>query len=498
MKKLYTILLSVVCLFAFASCDDFLDIKPTNYQDTEGSISNYADAEVAMNGLVRGLLSSSLYGRNLLVYADAKGGDFSVPSNGNGYDDLYGFSHSQISSSYSGFWSAGYSCMADINGLLKSVAVIEEGGADEDYSNIKGMLLTYRGMLYFDLARLYGRDYAQDSNALAVPIVLEINSAARPARDLVKDVYAQARQDLAEGAKYIAKPKKNGFINYWGNRAILARMYMHMQKYEQALAVAEDIIKNSPYSLYSNSEWADSWKTKWAKESIIEFGVMDDEADYGNSALGMLFRAARDQGNSRILGNFVASDQFLARLSEDMDDIRWSVMDRDAINDKDAYDLPVERKGSVYKYVGGLDRKGDGAASATAVNIKYVRLSEIYLIAAEAALKTNKKGIAADYLQEIRKRSPSLEAATADNITIEMIMSEKSKEFLCEGLRYWDRMRNDATITFDDQVYGGEEVPHPDRPSTIDLKEFYKCILPIPDYEMTNNKNMVQNPKYGK
>lgn len=497
MKKLYTILLSAVCLFAFASCDDFLDIKPTNYQDSDGSIQSYADAEVAMNGLVRGLLSGSLYGRNMMLYADAKGGDFSVPSNGNGWDDLFGFSHSQISGAYGGFWQTGYNCMADINSVLTSLDAIEAAGTTDDFDNIRGMLLTYRGMIYFDLARLYGRDYAQDSNALAVPIVLEVNSAARPARDLVKDVYAQARKDLADAAPLISRNGDRGFIDYWGNRAILARIYMHMQKYNEALTVSKEIIEHfGPNGLYSNTEWANSWKAKWQKESIIEFAVMDDEADLGNNALGQLFRKARDGGNSRIYGNFTASDQFLARLSEDPDDIRWSVMDLDGINDKEEYDLPTPRKGSVLKYVGGLARGGDGAAAATAVNIKYARLSEFYLVAAEAALKLNQKEDAAEYLQAIRKRSPNLAPATAQNITLDMIMSEKSKEFATEGLRFWDRIRNDETITYDDKLYGGEEVPHPDRPSTINLKTFYKVILPVPDFEMSNNKNMVQNDGY--
>jgi len=86
MKKLYTIILVVLSLFAFTSCNDFLDMKPTNSVDSEGSISTARDAEVAINGLVREMLSTSLYGRNILLYADAKGGDYTVVSNGRGSD----------------------------------------------------------------------------------------------------------------------------------------------------------------------------------------------------------------------------------------------------------------------------------------------------------------------------------------------------------------------------------------------------------------------------
>src|SRR5574344_144033 len=74
MKKLYTIILVVLSLFAFTSCNDFLDMKQTNSVDSKGSVTTARDAEVAINGLVREMLITSLYGRNTLLYADAKGG----------------------------------------------------------------------------------------------------------------------------------------------------------------------------------------------------------------------------------------------------------------------------------------------------------------------------------------------------------------------------------------------------------------------------------------
>ncbi len=55
--------------------------------------------------------------------------------------------------------------------------------------------------------------------------------------------------------------------------------------------------------------------------------------------------------------------------------------------------------GAVYKYSGSTTLVGDGKSTATAVNIKVIRLSEIYLIAAEAALATDRSK-AAMYLNE--------------------------------------------------------------------------------------------------
>ncbi len=95
----------------------------------------------------------------------------------------------------------------------------------------------------------------------------------------------------------------------------------------------------------------------------------------------------------------MASDYFLNRLKQDPNDVRWGVMSND--------ESSTTRLGSSYKYSGSTTLEGDDKSknSSSAVNIKVIRLSEIYLIAAEAAFPTN-KDLAATYLNEIRKRSP--------------------------------------------------------------------------------------------
>src|SRR5690606_9293512 len=138
--------------------------------------------------------------------------------------------------------------------------------------------------------------------------------------------------------------------------------------------------------------------------------------------------------------------------------------------------------GSCYKYSGGVNLEGDGKSTNTAVNIKVIRLSEIYLIAAEAALPTDRE-LAATYLNEIRKRSPTLPAATAGTMSLQMILDERSKELFAEGHRFFDLIRLDQSITFNDE-FGGITVPH--REKTID-RSFYKTVLPISQDEINAN-----------
>ncbi len=125
---------------------------------------------------------------------------------------------------------------------------------------------------------------------------------------------------------------------------------------------------------------------------------------------------------------------------------------------------------------------GDGKTTGTAVNLKVIRLSEIYLIAAEAALSTDATK-AATYLNAIRKRAPLLVPATALTVTLDMILDERSKELYGEGHRFFDMIRLNKSITFNDDIIA---ISVPTRPKTID-RSFYKTILPISQTEINAN-----------
>src|SRR5699024_9488033 len=215
------------------------------------------------------------------------------------------------------------------------------------------------------------------------------------------------------------KSKDNGFINYYANLAMQARVYLYMGENEKSLAAAEEIIESGVYSLYSNDKWVDSWSEEIGSESIFELAIYPSEGDLGTGSLGAYLRRA-GHGSGSILGYFMASDYFIDRLAEDLNDVRHGIMSFDETSDT--------RMGSCYKYSGSINLDGDkGSANSTAVNIKVIRLSEVYLIAAEAALSIDKDK-SVSYYNKIRKRSPGLAQATSSTISLDMIMDERSKE----------------------------------------------------------------------
>ncbi|MFA5849108.1 MAG: RagB/SusD family nutrient uptake outer membrane protein [Bacteroidales bacterium] len=487
MKKT-TILLTVLGIVLLSSCEGFLDVKPSNSAAAETSITTAADANVAINGLMRKMTSSDYYGRNFIMYGDAKGGDFAIRSQGRGLDALYVFNHSVSSNSYGGYWSQMYHCILQANNLLVNIAKIEAAGKGSTLlSEYKGQALTARALIYFDLVRLYGKPYTMDKTSYGVPLVLEpLDASDQPTRASVEAVYIQIMKDLTDASPLLSKTVLKGFLNYYANMALQAKVNLYMGKNTEALAAAETVITSNKYTLYANDKWVSSWSTVFGSESIFELAIYPSEADLLTGSLGYyLLRLAKVTG---AMGYFMASDYWLARINEDPADVRKGIMDYD--------ESSTSRFGSCLKYA-GVDLKGD-KGTASAVNVKVIRLSEVYLMAAEAAmgLTTPDKTKASTYLNAIRKRAPNLAPSTTTTVTLDMILDERSKELFAEGHRFFDMMRLNKTVVLNDEfIYPAVQIVH--RTKSID-RTFYKTILPIPQAEIDANPAIraQQNPSY--
>lgn len=485
MNKIKSVII-IILLLGFSSCsDDFLDVAPSNSGDASTSIQTLADAKVMLTGIMSRMTSSNYYGRNFILYADARGGDLTTFSMGRGLDGLYSFNHSPTSGSFSGFWNSIYNSILQANNLIVNIERLQAAGAEGNFDDVKGQALTARALMYFDLVRIYGKPYSYDKDSYGVPNILEpLDALAQPLRATVAENYNQIVTDLKAAQPLLSKSKTNGYLNYYANLAIQARVYLTMGQYPDALSAAEEIINAQAYSLYSNSAWVDSWAGQFGSESIFELAILPSEADLGNGSLSVYLRRAGHQSSSAI-GQFIASDYYLNRLAQDANDVRWGILSHDEVGET--------HLGASYKYSGSTSLAGDGKSTPTAVNIKVIRLSEIYLIAAEAAFHSD-KALAATYLNEIQKRAPDLEPATAATISIDMILDERSKELFTEGHRFFDMLRLDKAITFNDDLGG---VPISTREKTID-RTFYKTILPISQEEINANPPIgaQQNPGY--
>ena len=125
-------------------------------------------------------------------------------------------------------------------------------------------------------------------------------------------------------------------------------------------------------------------------------------------------------------------------------------------------------------------------------NLPILRLSEVYLNAAEAAAKLNDKASTVKYLNEIIKNrtDDTKQLVTESTATLERVLLERRKELVGEGQRFFDAMRNNETIT----RYTNED----EKESQVFDRSYFRAILPIPVSETNANPILKaqQNPGY--
>ena len=496
MKKITHILLSLACVLTFASCQGFLDMAPTNQADSSTCLTSVHDAQVMLNGLIYKMSSSSYYGRNFMLYGDAKGGDMTIYTGGNPGDALYYFNHSASSSSYWSFWSTGYNCLLQANNIINNIKKMQNEATTENFDDILGQALTIRALIHFDLVRLYGKPYNMDKNSDGITVVTEqVDASAKLLRDPVEKAYTQILADLNEAAPLLSKSVARGYFNYYANQMLLGKVYQYMDNQSAALTCFENVINSGKYALYTPANWVASWSREFGSESILEIAIYPSEGDLGTGSLGCYYM--RKGHINAANGNFNASKYWMDLMGEN--DVRWGIMAYGHYYGDTSQDPRIQARAAYgkdwcYKYAGSTTLAGDkGSSNFTAVNIKVFRLSEAYLLAAEAALGSN-KAKAAEYLNAIAQRNPDYTPWTSATVNPDAVYNEYRREFLCEGKLFFEACRLNKTITFEDNAYYGSTVSSR-RGLTIDRSNNL-CRLPVSIDEIHTNPGIQQNPGY--
>lgn len=492
---------------SLSSCvNDWLDVAPSDGTDADAALTNSSDLDAARTGMYKALKGTSslvdYYGMQFFVYGDVHAGDDYQYNNIGGsnrasfYYDMNYQTASEFTSSTSSStvtWKSPYIVIGRANRIIAAA----EGGALSDAAEAKATIDQYaaeakvlRALAHFDLVRIYGKPYTEDQGAsLGVPLVTEVlESGAKPARSTVKEVYDQVVKDLDEAIKSGALTTETdpGYVSVWGAKAILSRVYLNMGDYTNALATAEDIIKKSGAKLWTRDQYLKAWDAGTPNESEFLFRLNVSGSTDNNDLNGIGNLQGRDGYKE-----MVATKKFVDMLSADANDVR-NDMFLPATADKE-----VAAYGTNKVYLNKLRGQGGNLRNVTIIPI--IRLSEVYLTAAECAFRNNDKTKAVEYLNDLVKNRTTTEAslATVDNITLERILIERRKELIGEGQRYFDALRNNETITrYTSEADKGWHKTLSKEAQSFN-RDYFKAIAAIPQAEINANPNIKQNTGYG-
>lgn len=495
---------------SLSSCvNDWLDVAPSDGTDADAALTSSSDLAAARTGMYAALKGNSnlvdYYGQQFFVYGDVHAGDDYQYNNLGGsnrasfYYDMNYQTASEFNSSTSSSnvaWKSPYIVIGRANRIIAAA----EGGALSDAAEAKATIDQYaaeakvlRALAHFDLVRIYGKPYTEDQGAsLGVPLVTEVlESNAKPARSTVAEVYTQVVKDLTEAisSNALATETEPGYVSVWGAKAILSRVYLNMGDYANALSVAEDIIKNSKKSgaaLWTRDQYFKAWDASTPNESEFLFRLNVAGSTDSNDLNG-IGNLQQREGYKEM----VATKKFVDMLTSDPEDVR-NEMFLPATAAKE-----VATYGTNKVYLNKLRGQGGNLRNVTIVPI--IRLSEVYLTAAECAFRNNDKTKAVEYLNDLVKNRTTTEAslATVDNITLERILIERRKELIGEGQRYFDALRNNETITrYTSEADKGWHKTLSKEAQSFN-RDYFKAIAAIPQAEINANPNIKQNTGYG-
>ena len=460
--------ISVILMLAImaASCEA-LNQDPSTSVTTDTAITEVSDLVNAVDGAyyVATYGTMMTVASELSIYADLVGPDSYQPaSSGQNASRLAQFSMTPADTYNAYFYL--YAALASVNNAIEKGLELEDDAAAAPYM---AELYAMRALFHFHLATLFApiptSGSANDMGIVLSDRVFDIDYVGK--RASLEDTYQFMVDDLSKAIDSgLNKDKNAGHMNYWASLALRARVNLYRGHYGSALEDCQELIDSSPYSLYTIDEYTKVWSQEGADEMLMEY-LQTDTYNAQRYAPGYY---TSPKGYSE----YGVSQEFYQWLQEDPADVR-SLM---------VADYSIAPAGEEDYNVGFYPLKYPGNAGASVAtyvnNIKVIRLSEVYLIAAEAALKTG--GDAAIYLNALRANRIS-DYVDVDTVTIDDILNERRKELFAEGQIAFDLWRNGVTIT---------------NGSFVTSSDSFRTVLPLPREEVDLAKGvLVQNPGYG-
>ena len=464
--KIKNIFLTLAVAVAGSACSDWFDVSPKTDIKTEDLFKDETGFQSALTGCYGRMTKDELYGKDLTWYFieklvqryDDTDGDF-AGRNTNIYDYA-----DKTKGAITSIWNNMYQTIGNVNNLIAYLdkngqEVINTPGA---WELMKGEALALRAFLHFDLLRMYGPIYKEDSEKACIPYRKEFKPEKSPLLSASK-VIELVLADLEEADKYLAQDSVNwgnnseypfgSFrghrMNKYASKALQARVHLYRGSSEdlvEATRLAQEVIDSCGLKLVRDNQEDHAMfdETLFA----LHMDDMEDRLEtYFNS------ESDADEGQALWINKDNAEATFEANRSVGINDIRY--------------------KGNFGFYIGGtkgrMCRKYlTGNTNAYNEKIPLIRLGEMYLIAAEASGDVS-------YLNTLRNARGISSRYDVAGVTEETLNAEYRKEFFAEG-QYFYFLKRHAMKDFErcpDKLKG--------QLSSV------QYVFPLPDDEKTYN-----------
>ncbi len=461
--------IAAVLVLVFISCEDQLDIVPVTEKAANSFFTTEAEIESAVAGVYAQLQNGGLYGLDIIGVGEIPAEDAfeEIAANDGGrFGQLDDFSTNAGNDLVGDIWRESFEGIQRANVVLTRIVDIEYADAGLKAQRI-GEIKFIRGLLYFNLVRLYGD----------VPLVLvETQNPSDffgQGRTAASQVYAQIETDISEAIAALPNEKSAGRPAKGAAQALLADVQMNQGNYSEAVSNLATVVNSGLYSLVPST--AELFGPANEGNNEILFEVQFASGVAGNtegSPAATQFRPSGTTANAK--GHNLPSNEFAGLYAEG--DTRLNdYIDIDAAANPFFFSLKYEVSAT------GVD---DGGS-----DYYVIRYADVLLKYAEALNETGSTADAVQYVNEVRSRAGLGDISVSSQAEMrDAIEMERRFEFIGEGHRWFDLKRTGKAVETMNAWFAANS-----KNVTIGSDNL---ILPIPQSQIDTDPAITQNPGY--
>lgn len=474
-------------LLVLSACNSWLDVKPEDritdkdlFKDREGFLK-------ALNGIYVELTDETLYGENLSVgLLDVMGQYYNT-----GYSAVssewyvyarYNYLDQKVKDRFDQIWQKMYQMIVNCNIIIEECEKKTGMLGERWEALIKGETLALRAMLHFDLLRLFGPVCSENrsgekcmpymtSSALETGVLLP---ADKIYEYLVADLSAAVRllkesdPILTDGVNNVANVNGDNSLNYrqyrlnyFAVKALLARCELWFGNQGNALRVTKEILAEAhigedsifPFVTYAAAVDPVTPDRMFSTEVI--FALYDI---HRSDLYDALFTPTQASSKLLTFAGTLTSGR-VNDLYDDKNDYRYKIW---GVYTIDGEDILYHRK---YADVVGEQAESFGYM------VPLIRLSEIYLIAAECSENLQE---ATGYLNAVRNSRGCFSLFPADR---EELMNDIAAEFRKETL-------GEGQMFFFYKRRAMQRIPNGSHASADQDMNLNSYVVPLPESEL--------------
>ena len=469
MKKYFLISIFSGLLLTI-SCTDQLDRLPVDSLVDQSAFQTVSDLESGIVGALGNLNPDNVVAFNAIFTDNCRIGI------DNGGQQL-GLLQQQLNSGGGdqGLWADRYNVINAVNRvLLAAESITPELGEEARYNDVLGMARALRGFWHLELLSYYGFDML-DGASLGVVYQNFVATDGFRERNTTAEVLTLIEEDFTAASGLITSTDINyptrDFITFARARAAL-----YSGDYTAAVTLASTIINN--YPLANASQYAAMFGGDADTSEVI--WKFDNVQGSNNSVAGNFIFTGTG-------GDFIEASREL-REAFSSGDIRRDVAIVPSVSPDNTGD-----SWTINKYPPNADTNYIN-------DFKIMRVSEMYLVRAEALARQSQFGPAAADIATLRTArgssasTPGAYGSLAE--AIQDIVDERRLELCFEGHRYLDIKRSRGVlnqgITREDFDVTYRGLNFPSSVSATDAR----FTFPLPDAEVNSNPIITQAPGY--